>query len=245
MKIAILQPAYLPWLGFFDLMEQVDTFVLLDNVQFEKRSWQQRNRIKTPTGLQLLTVPVKSRGRFDQRISDVEISESEFWRDHVRSIEVNYRRAPFFAKYFDECVTVLSRTESGLLLDLTASLIDWIAAKLGLTTPVVRASALQQGGVRTELLKNLCVRLGAREYLSPIGSADYLIGEEHLMTSSNVAVYFHHYVHPEYSQQFPPFVPYASAIDLLFNEGPRSREILRRGTRAALRSVQVAAHLMR
>jgi hypothetical protein len=139
----------------------------------------------------------------------------------------------------------MNRTGSGFVVGSDRIFEDWIAAKLGLTTPVVRASALQQGGVRTELLKNLCVRLGAQEYLSPMGSADYLIGEEHLMTGSNVTVYFHHYVHPEYGQQFPPFVPYASAIDLLFNEGPRSLEILRSGTRAALRSVQVAAHLMR
>jgi hypothetical protein len=81
-KLAIAQPTYLPWLGYFGLLDQVDQFVILDTVQFEKQSWQQRNRIKTPTGLQWLTVPVTFRGRLGQRIVDVEIREPEFWRNH-------------------------------------------------------------------------------------------------------------------------------------------------------------------
>ncbi len=100
MKVAIAQPTYLPWLGYFDLLDQVDKFVLLDTVQFEKQSWQQRNRIKTPTGLMWLTVPVVFRGRLGQRIVDVEIREPEFCRDHLRAVELNYRRAPFFGDYY-------------------------------------------------------------------------------------------------------------------------------------------------
>src|SRR5580704_12957199 len=109
-KVAISQPTYLPWLGYFDLIDQVDVFVLLDNVQFEKQSWQQRNRIKTPTGLQWLTVPVIFRGRFGQLIKDVEIREAEFWRNHLRAIELNYRRARFFHQYFEELSSRLKYT---------------------------------------------------------------------------------------------------------------------------------------
>src|SRR5216684_6490113 len=101
-KVAISQPTYLPWLGYFDLMDQVDVFVLLDDVQFEKQSWQQRNRIKTPVGLQWLTVPVIFKGRFGQLIKDVEIRDPDFWRNHFRAIELNYRRSPFFDHYAEE-----------------------------------------------------------------------------------------------------------------------------------------------
>jgi hypothetical protein len=243
MKIAILQPAYLPWLGFFDLMDQVDTFVLLDNVQFEKRSWQQRNRIKSPTGLLWLTVPVKSRGLFEQRICEVGVGESEFWRDHLRSIEMNYRRAPFFADYFEECGEVFRQSGKSLLVDLTSSLIVWLASKLGVTAPVVRASRLQESGKRTELLRDLCIKLNASEYRSPLGSAEYLLEDMQLMRDANVAVFFQNYAHPEYKQLFPPFLPYASALDLLFNEGPRSLEIVRSGRREPFLPEQVAAQL--
>jgi len=243
MKIAILQPAYLPWLGFFDLMDQVETFVLLDNVQFEKRSWQQRNRIKSPTGLLWLTVPVKSRGLFEQRICEVGVGDNQFWRDHLRSIEMNYRRAPFFADYFEECGVVLRSSETGLLVDLTSSLVVWLASKLGVAASVVRASELQESGKRTELLRDLCIKLHASEYRSPLGSAEYLLEDMQLMRDANVTVFFQNYAHPEYRQLFPPFVPYASALDLLFNEGPRSLDVIRSGRREPFLPQQVAAHL--
>ena len=102
MKVAISQPTYLPWSGYFDLIDQVDVFILLDDVQFEKQSWQQRNRIKTPVGLQWLTVPVVFRGRLGQLIKDVEIRTADFCRDHCRAIELNYRRAEFFGTYFED-----------------------------------------------------------------------------------------------------------------------------------------------
>jgi len=243
MKAAILQPAYLPWLGFFDLMDQVDTFVLLDNVQFEKRSWQQRNRIKSPAGLLWLTVPVKSRGRFEQQIAQAEIGEPDFWRDHLRSIEMNYRRAPFFTNYFEECAGIFRTSGGGLLIDLTSTLIKWLARKLGVNTPILRASDLQKAGKRTELLTDLCVKLHASQYLSPIGSAVYLLAEMELMNSRGIAVTFQNYVHPEYTQLFPPFIPYASVLDLLFNEGPGSLARIRDGRREPFRPEQVAAQL--
>src|SRR5690242_14000816 len=127
MKIAISQPTYLPWLGYFDLIDQVDLFVFLDNVQFEKQSWQQRNRIKTPTGLQWLTVPVAFRGKFGQLIKEVEIRDPEFCKNHLRAIELNYRRTPFFDSYFPELKEhFASITSRSLLADLNIRLIEWI-----------------------------------------------------------------------------------------------------------------------
>lgn len=241
MKIAICQPTYLPWLGYFDVMDQVDAFVLLDSVQFEKQSWQHRNRIKTPTGLQWLTVPVIYRGHFGQTIEQVEVRDPEFARKHLRGVEVNYRRTPYFDTYYPELAEVLNARSKGLLADLNISLLRWFCAIFGIQTPVVRSSAMEADGRRSQLLVNLCGELKADSYLSPPGSAVYLLSDLQLFVEAGIEVEFHHYEHPEYSQLFPPFCPYASALDLIFNEGPRSLEVLRSGRRSPLLPGQVTA----
>jgi len=240
-KVAIAQPTYLPWLGYFDLLDQVDTFVLLDTVQFEKQSWQQRNRIKTPTGLQWLTVPVVFRGRLGQHILDVEIREPDFWRDHLRAIELNYRRAPFFDKYYPSLNELMRSTSSGLrLADLTVGLLRWLAKMLGIATPVVRSSELTVSGKRTQLLAEVCSLLGASTYISPLGSADYLLNELPILTERGVDVVFQHYEHPAYRQLFPPFEAHASVLDVLFNEGENSLPIIRSGRRSPFSPAEVA-----
>ena len=238
-KIAISQPTYLPWLGYFDLIDQVDAFVLLDNVQFEKQSWQQRNRIKTPIGLQWLTVPVMFRGRFGQLIKDVEIRDAEFWRTHLRAIELNYRRSRFFNRYFEELSSRLKCTPGTMLTDLNCRLLEWFMSVMGVQTRVVLSSELRQPGRRTELLANICGSLGADQYISPLGSAVYLLEEGNVLVDKGVEVVFQHYEHPRYWQLFPPFQPYASIVDLVFNEGERSLEILRSGRRTAFSQRQV------
>ncbi len=244
MKIAIAQPTYLPWLGYFDLLDQVDKFVLLDTVQFEKQSWQQRNRIKTPTGLLWLTVPVAFRGRLGQRIVDVEIREPEFWRDHLRAVELNYRRAPFFDTYYPAFSELLQSQSSDLrLTDLNIGLFRWLAQALGIKTPLVRSSELAVEGKRTHLLAEICSSLGAKTYISPLGSADYLLNDLSILTDRNVNVVFQHYEHPSYSQLFPPFLAHASVLDLLFNEGENTLPIVRGGRRTPFLPAEVTQRL--
>ncbi len=241
MKVAISQPTYLPWLGYFDLIDQVDAFVFLDSVQFEKRSWQQRNRIKTPAGLQWLTVPVAFPGGLRQSIKDVEIREPNFWRKHLRAIELNYRRSPFFHTYFPDLSSLRRSFPAGsLLVDLNVGLIEWFMKVLCLRTPLLRSSSMKQEGKRTELLANICQSLGAKLYLSPLGSAAYLLDEKQAFSDRGIDVAFQHYEHPEYGQQFPPFCPYASVVDLLFNEGDRSLHILRSGRKTPFLPEDVA-----
>jgi hypothetical protein len=240
-KIAIAQPTYLPWLGYFDLVDQVDKFVLLDTVQFEKQSWQQRNRIKTPTGLQWLTVPVVFRGRLGQSIVDVEIREAEFWRDHLRAIELNYRRSPFFDRYFPALNELLRTASPGpRLADVTISLFRWLLETLGVTTPILRSSELAVSGKRTQLLAEICGLLGATTYISPLGSAVYLLNELPILTDRGIDVVFQHYEHPQYRQMFPPFEAQASVLDLLFNEGENSLSIIRGGRRSPFAPADVA-----
>jgi|SRR5579864_812555 len=241
MKIAINQPTYLPWIGYFDLIDQVDLFVILDNVQFEKQSWQQRNRIKTAAGLQWLTVPVKFRGRFGQLIGDVEIRDPSFWRNHMRAIELAYRRAPYFDRYFPELSQLLEQEAAGHLVELNLGLLRWLLDALEIRTPLALASGLGQAGKRTELLANICIALGATEYISPFGSAGYLLAEQDILCHRGVNIFFQHYEHPVYRQLFAPFEPFVSIIDLLFNEGAGALEILRSGRREAYSGQELAA----
>jgi hypothetical protein len=230
-KIAIAQPTYLPWLGYFDLLDQADRFVFLDSVQFEKRSWQQRNRIKTPNGLQWLTVPVLSRGRREQRIAKVETG-TEFWRDHCRSIELNYRRAPFFDRYYGPVSEVMrSGASSSNLATLTVGLLQWLAEAMDIKTITLKSSELPVEGKRTELLAEICASQSATSYLSPLGSVEYLVNDLPMLAERGIEVAFQHYEHPTYQQLFPPFQPYASALDLLFNEGDNALTIIRSGRR--------------
>jgi hypothetical protein len=238
-KIAISQPTYLPWLGYFDLIDQVDVFVLLDDVQFEKQSWQQRNRIKTPIGLQWLTVPVMFHGRFSHFLKDVAIRDAEFSRTHLRALEQNYRRSRFFDRYFADLGVCLKCPAGALLADLNLRLLEWLMSAMGIRTRLVRSSGLPQAGRRTERLANICASFGADQYLSPLGSAGYLLPEVNVLADRAVEVAFQHYEHPEYAQLFPPFQAYASVLDLIFNEGERSLEILRGGRRDPFSTLQV------
>ena len=241
MKVVINQPTYLPWLGYFDLIDQANLFVVLDNVQFVKQSWQQRNRIKTPTGLQWLTVPVQFRGRLGQVLLEVEIRDSAFARDHLRAIELAYRRSPHFAGYYPALAAIIEKRSAGRLLDLNLDLIEWMIQKLEITTPMVRASSLGLQGKRAELLAGICERVGAEEYLSPVGSAGYLLEEHGALTSRGIEVTFHNYEHPQYEQLFGFFAPYTSLLDLLFNHGRDSLRILRSGRREAHSLTEMAA----
>jgi hypothetical protein len=242
LKIAIAQPTYLPWLGYFDLLDQVDRFVLLDSVQFERQSWQQRNRIKTPKGLEWLTVPVVFRGKLSQSIAEVQIREPEFWHDHLRAIELNYKRARFFNRYFAGLRDVVQLEASSLSLpQLTIGLLRWFAEVMEIQTPTIRSSEMQVSGKRTQLLAEICMGIGASEYLSPLGSAEYILDDLPILSDRGIKATFHHYEHPVYSQMFPPFQPYACILDLLFNEGDDALQIIRSGRRQVLLPEEAAS----
>ncbi len=243
MKIAICQPTYLPWLGYFDLIDQVDVFVLLDSVQFQRQSWQHRNRLKTPSGLRWLTVPVMFRGRFGQLINEVQIRDGEFWRHHLRAIELNYRRAPFFGRYFGDLSSQIKTRGSSpaLMAELDIHLIEWFMNVMGIRTKVSLSSDLERSGKRIELLANICTSLGGKQYVSPLGSAAYLLQGIDVLSDKGIDVVFQHYEHPTYRQLFPPFCPYASVLDLIFNEGERALDILRSGRRTAFLPDEVGA----
>jgi WbqC-like protein len=241
MKIAISQPTFLPWLGYFDLIDQVEVFVILDSVQFEKRSWQQRNKIKTLEGLQWLTVPVLVQGRFEQLVREVQLQNPDCLRKHARTLEHNYRHAPWFETYFRPISSIFDSVAHDLsLANLNVRIIEWMMDCLGIKVQLKKSSELGCDGKRSQLLVNICEALSANSYLSPIGSAGYLLAELDLFEQRNIEVTFQHYEHPRYRQQFGEFIPYAATLDLLFNEGERAGEIVRSGRRAPFRPEEVA-----
>lgn len=232
--IAIAQPTFLPWVGWFDLADQVDLFVILDDVAFSKQSWQQRNRIRTRNGLEFLSVPVKTSGRLGQQIADCELADQVFVVKMIKSIQANYSKSPFFDTVYDELVsTFQAAARTSRLVELNCVLISWLAAKLGVTTPMIRASTLSADGERGEYVAAICEYLGADRYLSPAGAESYLIEDRHSFERRGIEVLIHVYEHPEYVQRFAPFIPFASALDLIFNVGPAAGEVMRSGRRLA------------
>lgn len=227
-RVAIMQPAYLPWSGYFGLMRSVDLFIILDSVQFARRSWQQRNRIKTASGPQWLTVPVLSKGHRNQLISEVEIDrEQYFFRGHVHTLELNYNKAPYFDRYAPQLFQLLS-AENQKLSELTVSTITFIRESLGISTPLMRSSDLKNEGTKADLLVSLCDQVGAKEYISPPGSKGYLDESDAFSNSGKTLRYFH-FSHPQYPQLFGEFLPFMSAIDMLLNYGSDSLYLIEQG----------------
>lgn len=231
-SIAIAQPTFLPWLGWFDLADQVDLVVLLDDVAFSKQSWQQRNRIRTPQGLRYITVPVQTAGRLGQRIRDTQLAGDGFVQKITRSVAQNYSRSRYFDRYFPTfCAELEGLSAAGNLCTLNCGLIEWLARELQVGTPSVRSSQLNVGGKRGEHVALLCEHLGSSQYVSPAGAESYLLEDRIEFDRRSIAVHLQAYEHPTYRQCFEPFTPFATAFDALLNEGELAGSIMRSGRR--------------
>jgi len=226
-SIAIMQPTFFPWIGYFSMLDKVETFVFLDSVQFAKRSWQQRNQIKTATGAQWITLPVSSSGRRDQLIREAQISrEGAPELKIINGLKTSYSKAPFFSLYSDLIFTELLR-EKEKLCDLNINLILLFQRLLGIENKkILRSSEMTLEGSKADLLVLICQQLGYQNYLSAPASRDY-IEESGAFQQADIEVRYHDYKHPVYRQLFGEFVPYMCIVDLLFNEGPASLSILR------------------
>ena len=227
MIAVIMQPTYLPWIGYFDLMDSADVFVFFDTVQFEKQSWQQRNRIRTgETESKWLTVPVIQ--GLKQKICDVRIEASNPWRrKHWGTIYQHYKRTPYWGLYSEELSELYARPWDSLF-DLNLALTMFLGGQFGIKTKTVRASQIPVSGDKVGILANICHYVKADVYLSPVGSAGY-IEENNIFASEGISLLYQKYTHPVYAQLYDEFMSHMSAIDLLFNEGPASLEIIRSG----------------
>lgn len=222
--VAIHQPQYLPYLGFFHKLGHCDVFVALDNVQFQKNGVQNRNKIKTSQGWQWLTVPVMH--DFGQPILGVAINPNVSWqRKHWNALASNYGRAPFFNE-FSPSLRLLLEQEWHNLCQLDMALTQWAMAVLKIETPIVYASQLGATGNQTELLIKICQAVGADCYLSGPGGRRYMDLEA--FAAAGITVEWQAFNAPVYSQLFPQvgFVPDLSAVDAIFNCGAEARSFL-------------------
>ena len=224
MIVAVHQPQYLPWLGYFDKIDRADIFVLLDTVQYKKNEWQNRNRIKTAAGPQWLTVPVTY--RFPQRIGEVAVNNQDRWQHKQRqAILSNYRQAPFWDSLAPLIEEILTPSWE-YLAPLNIFGVRKLAEILGIGTPLYVASELEEFPEEPdERLIAITKHFGADAYLAGAGGREYMKLDSY--RQSGVDVMFQEYRHPVYEQQFGAFVPFLSVLDLLFNHGPESLRILR------------------
>ncbi len=232
MRIAIMQPTYLPWLGYFELIDSCDLFIFLDDVQFVRKSWHQRNKIKTPNGELLLTVPVLTKGKLEQQIKDVGINNDLPWRSkHLGSIKNNYQRAPFYKKYIGFVEDIYSREYTDLLT-VNMALIEFIKEQLGVKTKTMLSSQLKVAGDRTGKIVNICKACRADTLYDAKGAADIL--DLDLFKANGIEIIFQDYKHPTYNQIHGDFIPYLSALDLLLNVGEKSLEVIRSGNKCLI-----------
>jgi len=218
----------MPWLGYFDKMDRCDIFVLLDNVQFKKNEYQNRNRIKTSQGWEWFTIPVKY--RYPQRISEVLIENSFNWRKkHLHTLETNYRKSP----HFERCIDRFNRfyqQEWQSLSQVNIASVKLLKELMGIDTRMMIASEME--GLSDEpnqRLIDICKRLGSNTYLAGRQGKEYMNID--LFSEAGIHVTFQEFKHPVYPQFFGKFEYFMSAIDLILNCGNDSLEIIRRENR--------------
>ena len=226
MIAAIHQPQYLPWLGYFDKMDQADAFCYLDNVQYKKNEWQNRNRLKTAQGPQWITVPV--RYRFPQKITEVVVNKSVNWqRKHIQALLTNYQKSTFYHDYFPIFESALHHNFNSIA-DVNIHMITLVREILGINDkPVVRASELNLREDPTGRLVDICEHFGCDTYLAGQDGANYMDLKQ--FEAAGIKVITQQFKHPQYPQCFGDFLSHMSVIDLIFNCGPESLAILRKG----------------
>ena len=219
MIVAVHQPQYLPWLGYFDKIRQVDIFCFLDSVQYKKNDWQNRNRIKTSQGWQWLTVPV--RFQFPEKIWEVKINSMVNWRKkHLQALVTNYRRAPYFEKYIEVYEQIYSK-EWEFVSELNIHFIERLVDALGLSQkPAVKSSQLELREEPTDRLIDICKEVKADTYLAGQDGMKYMDLER--FKENGIEVIIQDFKHPIYPQMFNDFQSHMSVVDLLFNCGPES-----------------------
>jgi hypothetical protein len=224
MKVVILQPSYIPWRGYFHQIAKCDLFIFYDDVQYDKRGWRNRNRIKTAQGPAWLSIPVFNKGAQTEglAIKDVQIVWDRPWiREHWATIQLAYRKAP----HYEQTAEILKPFYTGkpdLLADFSISQTITLARYLGIEhTRFMRSSEIEGvEGAKTDRLLSILRKVGAVHYISGPSAKDYI--EKEKFDQAGVSLEFMEYDYPEYPQLYPPFEPQVSIIDLMFMTGPQA-----------------------
>lgn len=223
MTCAIMQPTYIPWLGYFDLINKSNYFVFYDDVQFVKQSWQSRNKIKAGVEEQILTVPIKKTAHFsDLFIKDVKLDNEKPWcSKHLKSIQQNYSKAKYFDEIFPQIEPVYFQNYDSLA-EFNIHMITLLSRIMGIETKFMKSSEINiSKGTKEDGIIAICKFLKANNYISPKGAFSYLNNDvaERKFSANNILVYFQNFKVNTYSQRGKNFIPYLSSLDALFNIG--------------------------
>jgi hypothetical protein len=217
-RVAIVQSSYIPWKGYFDLIRHVDEFILFDDVQFTKRDWRSRNRIKTPNGPRWLSIPVRVKGRYLQAIKDTVVSDPGWNRTHWQTIRSHYAKAPFFPHFKDALEDLFLGCPHASLSEVNYRFITGLCQLLGISTKLSWSMDYVLVPGQTARLVDLCRQAGATEYISGPAARDYIdpLQFEHAGITLS---FFDYSGYPEYPQLYPPFDHFVSVIDLILSTG--------------------------
>ena len=226
-RVAILQSNYIPWKGYFDMINMVDEFILYDDVQYTRRDWRNRNKIKTPNDLQWLTIPVQVKGKYHQKIKDTMVVDNEWSKKHWSAITHNYNKATFFEEFKNLFEELYLGCEEKYLSSINYRFITAINKLLGINTKISWSMDYELGDEgNTEKLVTLCKQAGADTYLSGPAAKDYM--DEDLFKQEGITVEWMDYSgYLEYSQLYSPFEHRVSIIDLIFNEGENAKNFMK------------------
>lgn len=231
MIVSIMQPAYLPWLGYFHRIACSDIHIVLDDVLIDRSSktkFANRNKVRTKPGWNWLTVPLKTTGRSSEmHLNAIEIVDDPRWSfKHWETIRCSYAKAPFFAEHRDFFTATYSKRWT-LLQDLVRSTTDYLRGTLRIPTEILYSSEMRVEGSKSDLILNLCRAAGATTYISGPFGRNYL--QQDSFNANGIEIQYHDYNHPTYPQVYPGFEPFMSVVDLLFNCGANSLDIIMQG----------------
>lgn len=228
MLVSILQSNYLPWIGVLEMMDRSDVFVYHDDIQYN-RSWRNRNRIRIPgeIGWCWLTVPVKLPYRSSTLVNQVTIANERSWqRKHWHLIEQHYRRAPFFDQYSEAYKKILLDNKWEMLVDLNQALISVMLEQIGIKVKIVHSEMLDLGQTaKNARIVKICQRVGADTWLANSACRGYVVPS--IYKENKIGLIFQDFFPPVYTQQYEPFIPYLSALDMIFNCGPDTLKMIR------------------
>jgi len=229
-----MQPTFNPWLGYFDLIDYVDLFIFFDTVQLNQQSWQTRNKLKVQNQELLFSIPIiKNKSKSDLIIKDTLINykKYDFRKKLYKTLEQNYKKAQYFNEVNDFIKDIVMY-DTQFLSYYNINIITKISAMLLIKTKIITLSDTNytSESVKGDLVLDICKYFNTTEYISPLGSKDYLDKEVDNFKKSGIKVYYQYYNHPIYTQIGKEFIPYIGIFDLLYNEGfERSREIILSG----------------
>jgi hypothetical protein len=225
-SVAIVQSNYIPWKGYFDMINTVDEFILYDDMQYTTRDWRNRNSIKTRKGPMWLTIPVLTKGKHFQKIKDTVVADPEWKIRHWKAIVTNYARAKYFESYRDLFDHLYRSSDELFLSRINYRFITEICRILGIKTKISWSMDYKLVKGKTERLLDLCRQAGATKYVTGPKAKAYL--DERLFSDRGVQIVYMDYSgYPEYKQLFPPFIHEVSVVDLIFNEGPNAKKFMK------------------